>query len=300
MAQAASSTDLDLEHFRLNGMLLGAVSYGETRILYILSLSINTMDQCVVGLYLGLTLHATILLCRKLRRSSTLVRWLLLYVVTTFILATIGFAGNAKYTQTIWIDERNASGGPPVLILTELNFWINRMALACYYIMEWFMSALLSRSKQNELLIERSVNKLSAKDFYDINVQIAYLSLNVGTNILFTLLVVFRLLLAHRAENNLGEGHSTPYISAIAMIVESSSMYSVLGVLYIASFATHSNLSNLIFLDISHVQGIAQLLIIIRVAQGRAYEDTTIKGRGTSSKLPRALDNVEEDYKSDA
>jgi len=41
--------------------------------------------------------------------------------------------------------------------------------------------------------------------------------------------------------------------------------------LYIASFATHSNCSNLIFLSISHVQGIAQLLIILRVAEGRAY-----------------------------
>ncbi|KAF9481084.1 hypothetical protein BDN70DRAFT_931200 [Pholiota conissans] len=58
------------------------------------------------------------------------------------------------------------------------------------------------------------------------------------------------------------------------MIVESVALYSVLGVLYIASFATHSNCSNLIFLSISHVQGIAQLLIILRVVNGRAYRGT--------------------------
>lgn len=95
----------------------------------------------------------------------------------------------------------------------------------------------------------------SVKDFYDINVQIAYLSLTVGTNILYTLLVVARLLMTHGdVKKNMGKEHADTYVSVIAMIVESAAMYSVLGVLYIASFATHSNCSNLIFLSISHVQ----------------------------------------------
>lgn len=59
----------------------------------------------------------------------------MVYVVITFILATIGFAANAKYTQMIWIDLRNAPGGPPALINLELNYWINRLALDRYVLL---------------------------------------------------------------------------------------------------------------------------------------------------------------------
>lgn len=55
---------------------------------------------------------------------------MLSYIFITFVLATIGFAGNAKYTQMIWVDLRNAPGGPALLIDLELNYWINRLALA--------------------------------------------------------------------------------------------------------------------------------------------------------------------------
>lgn len=55
---------------------------------------------------------------------------LLAYIAITFILATIGFAGNAKYTEMIWIDLRDAPGGPATLIELELDYWVNRMALA--------------------------------------------------------------------------------------------------------------------------------------------------------------------------
>ncbi|KIJ53725.1 hypothetical protein M422DRAFT_222413 [Sphaerobolus stellatus SS14] len=273
-------------------MLLGAVSY---------------------GIFFLLTIQATIAILRRAaarqQKFSTQVI-LLSYVAITFILATLGFAGNSRYTEVIWIDMRDIPGGPPVLINTELNYAINKFALACYYIMEWVMSALLlyrtfivwnrnifvvlfmtslflgSVAMSILVLVESRI-----KDFYDINVQIAYLSLTVGTNILYTLLIVFKLFTAHyNMKKGVGEKHAGTYISIIAMIVESSAMYSVLGVLYIASFATHSNCSNLIFLSISHVQGIAQLLIILRVAEGRAYtgEGYTVQpnsgivfGRGT-------------------
>lgn len=50
---------------------------------------------------------------------------LLGYVWITFALATIGFAGNARYTEMIWINLRDAPGGPAALILDELKYCIN-------------------------------------------------------------------------------------------------------------------------------------------------------------------------------
>jgi hypothetical protein len=60
-------------------------------------------------------------------------RWLLLlYVFVTFALATVGTAANAKYSQIIWIDLRDSGEEPNELIIKELDFWINRMALTRY------------------------------------------------------------------------------------------------------------------------------------------------------------------------
>jgi hypothetical protein len=56
--------------------------------------------------------------------------WLLSYVFITFVLGTICFAVNAKYTQMIWIDLRDIQGGPAWLIENELDYSINVVAIA--------------------------------------------------------------------------------------------------------------------------------------------------------------------------
>jgi hypothetical protein len=56
--------------------------------------------------------------------------WLLFYVLSTFVLGTVGFAANAKYTEMIWIDLRDAPGGPAALIEDELDYSINIVAIA--------------------------------------------------------------------------------------------------------------------------------------------------------------------------
>ena len=58
------------------------------------------------------------------------------------MLGTIGFAGNARYTEVIWIDQRDAPGGPAALILDELNYRINVVALTWYVFIEGRISLL--------------------------------------------------------------------------------------------------------------------------------------------------------------
>lgn len=91
--------------------------------------------------------------------------------------------------------------------------------------------------------------------FYNINVQLAYLCIAVGTNIIYTILVVGRLIaVRNQVREALGAEYAETYISIVAMVIESAAMYSALGVIYIIAFAVHSNVSNLVFLSISHVQ----------------------------------------------
>ena len=135
MSSYTPDTDLWLERSRLDGMLLSAVSYGKCPH----SSAARPMQYKTLlsGIFFLLTLQATAALTRRPRNGGQVAnhRWMLLgYVWITFVLATIGFAGNARYTEMIWIDLRDAPGGPVALILDELNYWINMMALTWYVI----------------------------------------------------------------------------------------------------------------------------------------------------------------------
>ncbi|KAF8557189.1 hypothetical protein OG21DRAFT_378299 [Imleria badia] len=271
MSSYTPNTDLWLERSRLAGMLLSAVSY---------------------GIFVVLTLQATIALTRRPRyaspgRMSHHRRLFVGYVWITFVLATIGFAGNARYTEMIWIDLRDAPGGPAALILDEMNYWINMVALTCYYLMEWFMQALLLYrcfvlwDWQKRVLIPMStifaamvamsvlvLAEASGAVFYNINIELAYLCLQVGLILLYTVVVVARLLaLRKKTLETTGWDDVAPYEAAAMMVVESAGLYAPLGIIFIVAFSVHSDVTNLIFLSISHVQAIAQLLIILRIAK---------------------------------
>jgi hypothetical protein len=85
------------------------------------------------GGFFILTVQAAISLMQRPRHGGKIAEnrfSLLAYVFITFILATIGFAANAKYTQMIWIDLRDTPGGPVTLIEDEMNYPINVMAIA--------------------------------------------------------------------------------------------------------------------------------------------------------------------------
>ncbi|KAI6129395.1 hypothetical protein EDD16DRAFT_1545264 [Pisolithus croceorrhizus] len=284
MSSYTPNTNLWLERSRLDGMMLGAVSY---------------------GILLLLTFQAVgAILSRHRNGNGVLYRpWLLAYVVVTFVLATIGFAANLKYTEMIWIDLRDAPGGPVALIEDELSYWINVMALTCYFVMEWFMQALLLHrcivvwngnryitifmTSLFLTMIALSISVLaggSGAVFYNLNTQLAYLCIEVGMTVAYTLLVSWRLLNFRREVGGLvGSEHLGTYGAAVTMVVESAAMYSVLGIIFIISYALHSNISNLVLLSISHVQAISQLIIIIRVVQGRAVGTHTDPETGTNS-----------------
>ncbi|KAG2075390.1 hypothetical protein BDR04DRAFT_1069798 [Suillus decipiens] len=273
MSSDAPSTDPWLERSRLDGMILGAVTYG--------------------GFFI-LTVQAAIALMQRPRHGGKIADHrfsLLAYVFITFILGTIGFAANAKYTEMIWIDLRGAPGGPVTLIEDEMDYPINVMAIACYFVMEWFMQALLLHrcfviwnwakyvmvpmitlyiamiAMAILVLIESSAGAI----FYNINTELAYLSLEVGLTVTYSVLVTSRILSMRGLMKQITrEYDSSTYDTIVLMVVESAMAYIAYAIVFIVSFGMHSNVSNLCFLSISHVQGIAQLLIIIRVARGRA------------------------------
>ncbi|KAG1770934.1 hypothetical protein EDD22DRAFT_864502 [Suillus occidentalis] len=303
MSSDIPSTDLWLEQSRLDGMTLGAVTYG--------------------GFFI-LTVQAAAALIQRPRHGGKIADHrlaLLAYVVVTFILGTIGFAANAKYTEMIWIDLRGTLGGPVELIEDEMAYPINVVAISCYFVMEWFMQALLLHRcfviwnwaryvmipmftiyiamiiMSILVLIQSSAGVI----WYTINIQLAYLCIEVGLSVIYTILVTNRLLFMRGLMRQVMQEHEyySIYDTSILMVIESAVLYSVCAIIFIVSFALHSNVSNLCFLTISHVQGITQLLIIIRVARGQAIKfelpapvapvSTDIAFSGTVSDAPEGV-----------
>lgn len=140
--------------------------------------------------------------------------------------------------------------------------------------------------------------------FFNLNTHLSFLVLSCTFNLLFTTLVATRLLMVHnRIKKLMGVEHATTYTSVAATLVESASLYFVFDVIFVVTFAIHSNVENLVLLEncliqvrgsiyenrnflclTKKMQGIAQLLIIVRVAKGREY-DATIATQVRSTKL---------------
>ncbi|KAG0693462.1 hypothetical protein DFH29DRAFT_395798 [Suillus ampliporus] len=107
MLSYTPQTDLWLERSRLDGMVLGSVSY---------------------GVFCLLTVQAWIALMKRPRYGGKIAdhcRALLSYILITFVLRTISSAVSAKYTEMIGIDLRDVPGGPTTLIGQEMNCRIN-------------------------------------------------------------------------------------------------------------------------------------------------------------------------------
>jgi hypothetical protein len=91
--------------------------------------------------------------------------------------------------------------------------------------------------------------------WYNIDTVLIYLSIQVGINVIYTILVTNRMVVMRsQMKQIIGEYDSSIYDTVVRMTVESTMLYSVLAVIFLVSFALHSYVSNLCFLAISHVQ----------------------------------------------
>ncbi len=106
----------------------------------------------------------------------------------------------------------------------------------------------------------------------NLNWTIPYISISLGLNILITIAIVLRLLLfRRRIASVLGTTHGAQYTSVAAMIVESASLYSIFSILLLVPFALGSPVASVFLQVIGQIQGCATLLIVLRVAAGKAW-----------------------------
>ena len=80
-----------------------------------------------------------------------------------------------------------------------------------------------------------------------ISVTVPYFAISIGLNIAMTLAIAGRMLYMRRTVISvLGPEHARLYTSVASMFIESGAVYSVLGLIFLVSYARGSNVQNLV------------------------------------------------------
>ncbi|KAF5342598.1 hypothetical protein D9611_002007 [Ephemerocybe angulata] len=288
-----SPADLWMERSNLIGLVIAAAAWGVLFTIFV---------QCIVQL-------------RKTGSSRERHSWALMaYSCLLFTFATLGFVGNTRFIQMTYIDYRNYPGGPNAFGFEQYTLPINMLGLVCYVMMNWFADGLMLYRFMViyqykfvllvlPALIYLGIVALSITmmvftmtpsiGFWapiSIKAGIAYWSLSIVLNLLITSSIAGRLLKMRSAIRAvLGPKHSSPYTSVLSMIVESAALYTAWALIFMASYAKGDTFQNVVLPALGQVQAIAPLLIIFRVAQGKAWTADTgasgTSGVGTSTTM---------------
>ncbi|KAJ8095745.1 hypothetical protein PM082_022852 [Marasmius tenuissimus] len=274
-------TDLWLQRSRLSGIIITAFTY---------------------GIYFILSINACVALRRNHARTpesdkpgKRRSRFLLVYVIVTFLLSSIAIGANARYTEDIWINY-GALGkpSPEYMIVNEFEFWYNRLATVSSFVQIWimdflvlyrccviwnfsiwvgsFMGIILATIIGFTISVMISIHE--SKVFVSFQSQLGFLIVSCIYNITFTSLVVYRLMsIRKQVTSIMGEDYASMYSKLTVILVESAALYFVVEAIFLVSFALRSNVQNLVFMQYPNIQGISLLLIIVRVAQGKDNYD---------------------------
>ncbi|TFK44014.1 hypothetical protein BDQ12DRAFT_672238 [Crucibulum laeve] len=109
--------------------------------------------------------------------------------------------------------------------------------------------------------------------FADLLLMI-YVLITLATNTVITTMIVTRLLL-HRKRVAKLLGCASQYTGIINILIESALLIIIVDVFFVASFAVYSWSAAIAFQMWIQVQAIAPMLIIFRVAQGKAWSRST-------------------------
>ncbi|KAJ7074778.1 hypothetical protein C8F01DRAFT_1225195 [Mycena amicta] len=284
-----SSADLFIEKLYLDGFALGGIGYG-----VLLALTWQT-------------LYAFLSLPREK------IPWGLFTCATMiFALATIGYGSATRINEESFIEDRDAPGGPAGFEFISFVSPVNMMGVIAYryVLLSWladglvlwrfwliwgsnywytaFPALMLLGSIVSSLALIVASFRLENSFWAGLSIQFgtAYWSLSISLNILLTLLITGRImLLRRRIRSSLGTQHTQKYFSAVAMLVESAALYAIVGLIFIITYARSSTVQNLIFPPLGQVQGIAPMLILARVAEGRAWSQSTVEATTADSTI---------------
>ncbi|TCD66342.1 hypothetical protein EIP91_001446 [Steccherinum ochraceum] len=252
--------------------------------------------------------HATLFfLCLTLlweeRKRKPREAWIWIgYISILFTVGSIGNGANMFLNQDAFVNHRNYPGGPGQFEIEQFALTYDAVCNVVYIVGTWFTDGLLLYRFYTILgatwwimvlpilvyiaLIVMSILLLHQLVMpggtlwvpESINLGLGYWSTSIGINILLTLGIVgFLVHMRLQMRRAMGPKQQSPYLTVSAMLIESMFMYTGFALLFLITLARNSPVNLLFFQMLAQVQFIAPLLIILRVAQGRAVTRKTIE-----------------------
>ncbi|KAG0699117.1 hypothetical protein DFH29DRAFT_938111 [Suillus ampliporus] len=222
-------------------------------------------------------------------------RFFLCYVAFLFVVGTVYVVFNAQITQMGFINNRLYPGGPGAYEEATSSAPLNTAFVVSDWcadiLMIWRCTVVYRDTKIHRIIIGLgsilflgavicgtlwlvivSTPAQAASGWMSFSLLFPYLCFSLAINIFISLLTVIRLLYhRHRISKVLGSGHGAIYASFAAMIIESAAIYSICSLLYLIPYALNSPIAYAFMQLLGEAQVIAPLLIIYRVAEGKAW-----------------------------
>ncbi|KIK36888.1 hypothetical protein CY34DRAFT_489634 [Suillus luteus UH-Slu-Lm8-n1] len=225
-----------------------------------------------------------------------------------FLLLTVSSASNAAFGELMWIERRNNPGGPPAFFAANLAAWYNAFGTAadcasniltdglllyrCYIIWGSSLRVIIipaiiylgSISMAVMMVIESAMPMSDLWQGLAAQFGISWVALTVSFNVIVTALITFRLLLFHhRVQFVLTNVQRNVYTGTVAILVESTLPFTVLGIVYLATYIQNAPSAIAVGIVWGTFVVLTPQLIILRVATGIAWS------RDTGSKITQTI-----------
>ncbi|KAF7966356.1 hypothetical protein HWV62_38957 [Athelia sp. TMB] len=252
----------------------------------------DSLSLIAYGIMFMMFLQCCILLGTQKARERGRYSWALaVYILVMFSLGTIFVGVTLHGLQQGLIDYRNFPGGPVAFWSAQYALPLTVLANACATISSWLADALLrwviafpilmylaDMSMGTMMLWQACRPNSTLWTAHTLDWGMAYFTIMISLNVFLTTLISLRILYHRRQVIKAcpgAEEHAAPYTSIVALLVESSALLAVFGLLFLGPYAKGSHISNIFLPILTQVQIIAPLLIIKRVMERRAWTTET-------------------------
>ncbi|ESK84236.1 hypothetical protein Moror_3805 [Moniliophthora roreri MCA 2997] len=261
----------------------------------------NVLGAIIYGLELYLaftTIH--LLVIDRSRRTRKQKLFYICYIISIVLVQTLGAVSNTALGYLMWLEHRDFPGGPMAYYTSSATSWNNFTGLVsvemtnflgnslslyrCYIIwgrntavMVLPVLMFLTASAMAIITLVQS-DGTSIYSSQSVNFVVIWTSVTSGLNVLLTALICFRLLSARHRLLKLNMTAPAQYIGVVAILVESSLPFPVLGIIHAVLSAKGIGVYMAFAVFWGLYAGIAPILIIYRIAKGTAWpnDDNTV------------------------
>jgi len=234
------------------------------------------------------------------RKPLRSISWItVIYTTVMFGLALAYWWGAIEYILDMFINDRNYPGGPlgyaeiaqtTELLVDNITFIIiealgdGLLLFRCY--MVWDRSKVIMILPLLAYISAVVCGILTVVSAAALNFVLPYFGLTMGLNMFLSLMICGKLLWARRSiVSALGKEHARLYTSVASMVIESASINAIVSCICIGMLPSSASGLDIALGTQVNVMVICPMLILIRVARGRAYSTEAISTTHASTHI---------------